>query len=303
MEVKAMVVDLESIVQQEKEHIDARTAEILAEKPNAAGVIVGCGQLIQCRQRYQALIGEHTTVRSVTGLGLLDRLDEQVVRGMHRITRDHIERCRPAPAAAVRSTVEKEFVWLFDVEFPVADMVMRSYVSAMNHYAGRLREQPPSSDMHERIAALVLIVDARLGRYVAQRDTPVHRHHSDVAREYAVVARLGCHCPADGPLEVEQQSLHTDGEGGHYDRLDVVCKACGARQTIDFPLPYFADLQGAVDAFHRERAGEAGDAGGAAGGPRGTGGSGGTRGSGGTGGTRGSGGTGGTGGTGDDPGA
>jgi hypothetical protein len=249
-----MAVDLETIVRQERSRIEEHTEEILRQEPNAAGVIVGCGQLIQCRQRYQAIIGEHTTLRSVTGLGLLDRLDEHVVRGMHRITRDHIERCRPEPAAAVRREVEKELVWQFDVEFPVADMIMRSYVTAMNHFAAQLQGQTPSPDMNEKIEALVLVVDARFGRYVTQRDTPVQRHHSDVAREYAVVARLGCDCPEGGPLEVEKQSLCADDDGGHHDHLDVVCKACGKQQSFDFPLPYFGDLGAAVDAFHRERA-------------------------------------------------
>lgn len=233
--------EVTKLVERESAAIARGLAALPAAFPASREAIGALLATLSQRQRYFAMIGEHFSVFGFDGIIAMDQLDEAVLRAAQEVLRR-----RPAadPDEAAEKALQEEFSKLPELEkHPVGYMVLFTARKMFEGFDEVLTEagldedearQPYENELLKRVA---LVVDA----YVASRTMPVARHFSDLRREYWVVARMHCKC-GQPKYEVKMQSLATGADGGHADRLDVKCGACGDERTLEFPLPFFGDL-------------------------------------------------------------
>jgi hypothetical protein len=234
--------DARRLVETERAHIREVLASLKPRFDSWRETIGGLLALLQLRQRYFALVGEHFSVFDFDGITAMDQLDEALLLAAH----DVLARRPPGPpdADADRALGESFKSVPKSQEHPVGYMILFQIRKMFEAFDGFLQEQGDMDDEDARApyeSAFVARVVTAIGAFASSRQTPIVRHFGDLAREYSVVARLHCKC-GQSKFEVKKQSLHEDSGGGRLDRLDVQCGSCGDTRELDFPLPHFSDL-------------------------------------------------------------
>ena len=233
---------IDEIRRAEGERLDAmapRTAAGAAVLGRAA-VLAGVCTLLTHRQRYFGQIGEHGSVYNFQGIEAVDHLDEKLLVAMEALIGPFAEQ-RPAATQTAVDALRDEFKGVPPLpDNPVAYMILYTTAQEVS-ILDRMLEKAEDDDSEHLQNAFLTHLHSILTNYFRTRRAPVLRHFSDVAREYTVVARLGCAC-GKPKQEVVLQSLETQPGGSMVDRLDVRCTSCSARQELRFPLPHFEDL-------------------------------------------------------------
>jgi hypothetical protein len=230
------------IVDQEARQITLTLEELRRKVDSAAAALAGACSLVNLRQRYFSMTGEHFAVNSYEGILIVDRLDEALLKAMRELLHGWVQRQKRTPDLKVLKSVgermAKKTPELPDrpVAFQVLYVVRGSFESFEEMLADR-----PGPAVAEVEHAFVHHLLGMVDRYVQTRERPVLRHFSDIAREYSVVSRLRCTC-GDEKYEVKMQALHQAPDGSPYDRMDLQCKPCGAQRSITFDLPFFKDM-------------------------------------------------------------
>jgi len=232
----------EKILEREGGHIDARVAERRERVSSPAEAIAAAEEIFNLRPRYFGATGEHFGLLELDGIRLIDALDERLLRGIREVLKAFVD------AHPRRIPDLKLLGMLADKlsagsrpmpQYPIAFMVLyaiRTHFDRFQEIAAARPEELPELE-HALVHHLLGVAD----RYVQSRERPVMRHFSDVAREYSVVSRLKCPC-GEEKYEVKTQSLCQRSDGSPYDKLDLQCRACGARRSIAFDLPHFKDM-------------------------------------------------------------
>jgi hypothetical protein len=232
----------EKILEREGSHIDARVAERKERVSSPAEAIAAAEEIFNLRQRYFGATGEHFGLLELDGIRLIDALDERLLRGIREVLKAFVE-------AHPRRIPDLKLLGLLAdklaagsrpmPQYPIAFMVLysiRTHFERFQEIASARPDELPELE-HALVHHLLGVAD----RYVQSRERPVMRHFSDVAREYSVVSRLKCPC-GEEKYEVKTQSLCQRSDGSPYDKLDLQCRACGARRSIAFDLPHFKDM-------------------------------------------------------------
>ena len=230
------------IVDQESRQLTLSLEELRRKVDSAAAVLAGACSLVNHRQRYFSLTGEHFAVNSYEGILVVDRLDETLLKAMRELLHGWVQRQKRTPDLKVLKSlgerIAKKGPELPDR--PVAFQVLHAIRGSFETFEEMLADRPaPAVAELEHAFAHQLL--GMVDRYVQTRVRPVLRHFSDIAREYSVVSRLRCVC-GDEKFEVKMQALHQAPDGSPYDRMDLQCKPCGAQLSITFELPYFKDM-------------------------------------------------------------
>lgn len=230
------------ILERETGHIDSRVAERRERLVSPADAIAATEELFNLRQRYFGVTGEHFGLLELDGIRLIDALDEKLLRGIREVLKAFVEaHPRRIPDLKLLGMLADKLAAGTRPmpQYPIAFMVIyviRSHFERFQEIAAARPEDLPELE-HALVHHLLGVTD----RYVQTRERPVMRHFSDVAREYSVVSRLKCPC-GEEKYEVKTQSLCQRPDGSPYDKLDLQCRACGARRSIAFDLPHFKDM-------------------------------------------------------------
>jgi hypothetical protein len=232
----------EKILEREGSHIDARVAERRERVSSPAEAIAAAEEIFNLRQRYFGATGEHFGLLELDGIRLIDALDERLLRGIREVLKAFVEaRPRRIPDLKLLGMLADKLAAGSRPmpQYPIAFMVLyaiRTQFERFQEIASARPDELPELE-HALVHHLLGVAD----RYVQSRERPVMRHFSDVAREYSVVSRLKCPC-GEEKYEVKTQSLCQRSDGSPYDKLDLQCRACGARRSIAFDLPHFKDM-------------------------------------------------------------
>jgi hypothetical protein len=232
----------EKILEREGSHIDARVAERRERVSSPAEAIAAAEEIFNLRQRYFGATGEHFGLLELDGIRLIDALDERLLRGIREVLKAFVEaRPRRIPDLKLLGMLADKLAAGSRPmpQYPIAFMVLYAIRTQFERFQEIASARP--DDLPELEHALVHHLLGVADRYVQSRERPVMRHFSDVAREYSVVSRLKCPC-GEEKYEVKTQSLCQRSDGSPYDKLDLQCRACGARRSIAFDLPHFKDM-------------------------------------------------------------
>lgn len=227
---------------QERAALDRAAVQLAADCAKPAEFLDAACTLLNRRQRYFSMAGEHGSAFDLDGLSFVDDLDERLLMAMDKVFASRKGGELPAEASKRLIGVLTGLPAL--PPHPVGYMVIFLLTKAFAAFEGATHEVAPE-DLPGLEQALVERVSEWVHGFVHTRATPLLRHMSDVSREYSVVARLSCAC-GKGRFSVERQSLRTMPDGGHVDALSVKCGSCGAEREIEFPLPHFGDLARAM---------------------------------------------------------
>lgn len=228
----------ERLREQEGAAIDRAAVQLSRECGEAADYLGAACALLDRRQRYFSMAGEHGSAFDLEGLRFVDDLDERLLMAIDRVflARKAVE----LPADAVKRLSEVLTGLPALPPHPVGYMVIFLLTKAFSAFEKGTRKLP-SEEVQTLQQALLERVAAWVHGFVHTRVTPLLRHMSDVSREYSVVARLSCAC-GKGRYRVERQTLRTLPDGGHVDALSIKCATCGAQREVEFPLPHFGDI-------------------------------------------------------------
>ncbi|HEU4338900.1 MAG TPA: hypothetical protein VFS19_02430 [Planctomycetota bacterium] len=232
----------EKILEREGKHIETRVAERRDKLASPADAIAATEDIFNLRRRYFGATGEHFGLLELEGIRLIDALDERLLRAIRDVLKAFVDaRPRRIPdLKTLASLAERLAAGQRPMpQYPIAFMVLhviRTHFERFQELAAARPDELPELE-HALVHHLLGVAD----RYVQTRERPVMRHFSDVAREYSVVSRLRCPC-GEEKHEVKTQSLCQRADGSPYDRLDLQCKACGAKRSIAFDLPHFKDM-------------------------------------------------------------
>lgn len=231
------------IIEQESRAIADLLQECRKRAQAPADAIDALCTLLNLRGRYSSITAEHFDRQDYEGVQIIDALDEALAMTARALLKGFVDRHKRTPdLKALRLVAEKLSAALKELPpYPVAYMVLGAMHAAMNVFqklvdAGTGHELPALE--HSLVHYLLGLVD----KYVQTRERPLERHHSDIQREYVVVRRMKCPCGQE-QYDVTMQALCHTPEGTPFDRLDLQCKACGARRSITFDLPFFKDLE------------------------------------------------------------
>ncbi|GEM_PF-2097569 len=233
---------------QEGAALDHAAIQLAAECAGPADLLGAACALLNRRQRYFSMAGEHGSAFDFDGLCFVDDLDERLLVAIDKVLSRRKAGDLPAEASKRLLGVLTGLPAL--PPHPVGYMVIFLLTKAFAAFEGATRDLSPE-DLAGLEQALVDRVAEWVHGFVHTRVTPLLRHMSDVSREYSVVARLSCAC-GKGRFAVERQALRTILDGGHVDALSVKCGSCGAEREIEFPLPHFADLARMTGPGHGE---------------------------------------------------
>lgn len=242
MDETANPAQAEKILEREGSHIDARVAERKERVSSPAEAIAAAEEIFNLRQRYFGATGEHFGLLELEGIRLIDALDERLLRGIREVLKAFVEaHPRRIPDLKLLGMLADKLAAGSRPmpQYPIAFMVLfaiRNHFERFQEIASARPDELPELE-HALVHHLLGVAD----RYVQSRERPVMRHFSDVAREYSVVSRLKCPC-GEEKYEVKTQSLCQRADGSPYDKLDLQCRACGARRSIAFDLPHFKDM-------------------------------------------------------------
>ena len=232
----------EKILDREGRHIETSVEERKARLATPADAIVATEEIFNLRRRYFGATGEHFGLLELEGIRLIDALDERLLRGIRDLLKAYVDAHprRLPDLKTLESLSDKLSTGSRPMpQYPIAFMVLFFIRSNFERFQELATERP--EELAELEHALVHHLLGVADRYVQTRERPVMRHFSDVAREYSVVSRLKCAC-GEEKFEVKTQSLCQRGDGSPYDRLDLQCRACGAKRSIAFDLPHFKDM-------------------------------------------------------------
>ena len=232
----------EKILEREGKHIDARVEERRERLSSPAEAIAAAEEIFNLRSRYFGATGEHFGLLELEGIRLIDALDERLLRGIRDLLKAFVEaHPRRIPDLKLLGMLADKMAAGSRPmpQYPIAFMVLFTIRSHFERFQEIVTAKP--DEVPELEHALVHHLLGVADRYVQTRERPVMRHFSDVAREYSVVSRLKCPC-GEEKYEVKTQSLCQRSDGSPYDRLDLQCRACGARRSIAFDLPHFKDM-------------------------------------------------------------
>ncbi|HZN63358.1 MAG TPA: hypothetical protein VFC90_13210 [Planctomycetota bacterium] len=232
----------EKILEREGKHIDAFVAERRGRPASPAEAIAAVEDVFNLRRRYFGATGEHFGLLELEGIRLIDALDERLLRGIRELLKAFVEaHPRRIPDLKLLGMLADKMAAGSRPmpQYPIAFMVLFTIRSHFERFQEIVTAKP--DEVPELEHALVHHLLGVADRYVQTRERPVMRHFSDVAREYSVVSRLKCPC-GEEKYEVKTQSLCQRSDGSPYDRLDLQCRACGARRSIAFDLPHFKDM-------------------------------------------------------------
>ncbi|MBI2930225.1 MAG: hypothetical protein HYY16_01120 [Planctomycetes bacterium] len=231
------------ILKQEVEAIAAFHKRVRPQASSAAGALAAACALLNQRGRYCSVTAEHFDRLDFEGIQIIDALDEHLTKAIRALLKAFIEEHRRTPELkALRFLAEKLVVQLQELPpYPVAYMVLGSLHAALKAFQ-KLIDDGTSFDIEAIEHAFAHFLLGVVDKYVQTRERPGERHHSDIYREYVVVRRLKCGC-GEEKYDVTMQALCHGAKGEPFDRLDLQCKACGARRSVTFDLPFFKDLE------------------------------------------------------------
>jgi hypothetical protein len=229
------------VISAQKAVLQSMAEQLTRECAGPQDYLGGARELLKYRGRFFSWVGERYPLTQPDGMGIIDALDEQLVRSINVLLSSR--KAGEAPVAEPGADDELAQVLKKIPElpqYPVGYMVL--FVMT------KIFEAVEATAPTRRGAEFTPLCEAGLrelhrvsSAFLKTRETPLLRHFSDVSREYTVVARLSCTCGTPKHL-VESQALHTGDDGARFDRLEVKCDACGKRRSVDFPLPHFTDL-------------------------------------------------------------
>ncbi len=222
--------------------LDHAAVQLAAECDRPADLLGAACTLLDRRQGYFSMAGEHGSAFDLEGIRFVDELDGRLLHAIDRVLSARKSGDLPAEASKHLSGLLTGLPAL--PPYPAAYMVIFVMTKAFAAFEGATRELSPE-ELAGLEQALVERVAEWVHAFVHTRATPLLRHWSDVSHEHTVVARLSCAC-GKGRFAVERQSLRTLPDGSHADALAVKCGACGAEREIEFPLPHFGDLSRAI---------------------------------------------------------
>ncbi len=230
------------IVEQETHNLSITLEELRRRVDSAAAVLAGVASLINHRQRYFGITGEHFSVNGYEGILIIDRLDEALLKSVRELLHGWVQKRKKIPDLKVLKTLTEKLAKKVESlkDRPVGFEVLFVVRGAFEFFEEFASDRPPHGvpELEHAFAHHLLGV---IDRYVQSRERPVLRHFSDIAREYSVVSRLKCAC-GDEKFEVKMQALHQTPDGAPFDRMDLQCKACGTQRSVMFELPYFKDM-------------------------------------------------------------
>lgn len=218
--------------------LDHAAVQLSAECRSPADLLGAACALLNHRQRYFSMAGEHGSAFDIEGIRFVDDLDERLLLAIDKVFSSRRLGNLPAEASKRLGGVLAGLPSL--PPHPVGYMVIFLLTKAFAAFEEATRGMP-REELDGLEQALVERVAEWVHGFAHTRATPLLRHMSDVSREYSVVARLSCAC-GKGRYGVERQSLRTLPDGEHVDALSIKCASCGAEREIEFPLPHFGDL-------------------------------------------------------------
>jgi hypothetical protein len=230
------------IVEQEAQHLTVALEDLRRKIDSPSAALAGVASLINLRQRYFASTGEHFSVNAFEGILVVDRLDEALLKAVRQLLHGYVQSRKKTPDLKVLKSVGEKLAKKVPPlpERPVAFQALHAVRTAFEIFEEMITDKAPHA-VPELELSFVHQLLGLVDRYVQTREKPVLRHFSDIAREYSVVSRLRCAC-GDEKFEVKMQALHQAPDGSPFDRMDLQCRACGAKRTVTFELPYFKDM-------------------------------------------------------------
>ena len=235
------------IIEDEGRFIENAASEFVSEVDTPKHLLSAVCNLVNLRQRYFALAGEHFSVQDFIGITIVDTLDEKLIKNVHNLVTFYLSqgKCNPSQDT-IKQLNDKLSPHVKELpQYPVGYMVLYTLRAIFDVFESITNKQEHTSTtgVQNLEDALIHHINSFVSKYVQSREIHVMRHFSDVAREYSVVLRLKCDC-GTGKFDVISQTLCTDALGKSYDRLDVRCKQCNSERYLNFDLPYFKDLSG-----------------------------------------------------------
>lgn len=228
----------DKLLAQEGESLDRAAGELSGECACPADFLSATCTILNRRQRYFSMAGEHGSAFDLEGINFVDALDERLLGAVDRVMAARKAGELPPDAAKRLTGVLTNLPTL--PPHPVAYMVIHLMTKAFSGFEAGMRETGEAIPQ-ELEQALLERMAGWIGGFLHTRRTPVLRHMSDVSREYSVVARLACACGKNG-LTVQRQALRALPGGGQADSISARCPSCGAEREIEFALPHFGDL-------------------------------------------------------------
>ncbi|OHB77770.1 MAG: hypothetical protein A2Z34_02135 [Planctomycetes bacterium RBG_16_59_8] len=231
------------LLEREGEHIRTIAERIRQQSGTPREILSGVCELLNARQRYFGQTGEHFSVQDPEGIEIVDTLDEALLISIHLTIDSFRSKQTAEPVADAMKLIEET---LKENEkqlppYPVAFMVM-FVIRDIFERVGAAANRQSVVGTEEVEKGIIATVGNIINGYVRNRMTPVMRHFGDVAREYSVVSRLKCPACKVEKYEVALQTLCTDKEGHHYDKVEIKCSECDGTRTIHFALPHFKDI-------------------------------------------------------------
>lgn len=199
--------------------------------------------LVNQRGRYSHVTAEHFDRQDFEGIQIIDALDERLAKAVRALLKSFVDRHKRTPdLRALQHVSEHLKTALHELPpYPVGYMVLGTLQAATVAFQ-KLVGAGASFELSAMEHSLVHFLLGLADRYVQTRERPLERHHSDIQREYIVVRRMKCPC-GEEKYQVTMQALCHTERGEPFDRLDLQCKACGARRSVTFDLPFFKDLE------------------------------------------------------------
>jgi hypothetical protein len=230
------------LIEQHGRLLDEAAAEAVRRISTVGSVLTAAGRLLNLRERYFAVTGEHFSLHEYDGIHVIDTLDERLLQRIRGMLQGYVSRARRKPLPEVQAMLAGKLApgAREMPQYPVGYMVHYMLVAAFQAF-GQLLDDGVRFETADLEIAMVHHLLGILDRYAQTREKPVMRHFSDVAREYTVVMRLKCGCGAE-KYEVKLQALCQHHGRDPYDRLDLQCGRCGAQRWVTFDLPHFKDM-------------------------------------------------------------
>lgn len=230
------------ILERESANLDRTLAESQGRASTAEELLAEVCRLLNQRSRYFGITGEHFSVQDFEGILVIDALDEALLKRIRTLMIGWIESQKRRPGGdELKGLTDTLLPKLRELsERPVGFEVLYTVRGAFGALEDLL-DQGVASGRPATEHAFVHFLLGLVDKYVQSRERPVLRHFSDIAREYSVVTRLKCPC-GEEKYEVKMQALCQAADGSPFDRMDLVCRACGAHRSIAFDLPNFKDM-------------------------------------------------------------
>jgi len=228
----------DKLLSQEGEALDRAAGELSQECADPADFLSATCTMLNRRQRYFSMAGEHGSAFDLEGINFVDALDARLLGAIDRVMA--ARKTTELPPEAAKQLTDILSNPPTPPPHPVAYMVIHLMTKAFAGFEAGMRATGEEVPV-ELEQALLERMAGWIEGFLHSRRTPVMRHMSDVSREYSVIARLACACGKNG-LTVQRQALRALPGGGQMDAISAKCPSCGAEREIEFALPHFGDL-------------------------------------------------------------